>query len=82
MRIGMELVYDGIAKTFTLITEEAIEFLGPLTYAFHELQHRGFTASQSREAVLAAIFGNGLEVDLERIKKVAAKESAFYQACA
>lgn len=78
----MKLVYDCIAKAFTLVTEDDVEFLGPITYAVQELQQRGFTPSQAREGVLQAVFGNGLEVDLERIKKVAAtgKESAYYKA--
>lgn len=75
----MELIYDGISKTFTLSTDDEVIFLGPITYAQKELQHRGFTPSQAREAVLSAVFGNGLEVDLERIKKVATTESFFYK---
>jgi hypothetical protein len=80
----MYLYYDRISKMFTLDTceeEDQVVFLGPITNALVNLKSDkyGFTYSQAREAVLQAVFNMGDAVHLDVIKKIASKESAFFQ---
>jgi hypothetical protein len=74
----MYLYYDRISKTFTLETEESVEFLGPMTHALVKLREKGLTCSQAREAALQAVFNMGAPVNLDWIRKVATTDSAFF----
>lgn len=73
----MLLSYDKTVKVFTLETDDAVEFLGPITHAQAKLRHYGFSASQAREAVLQAVFNMGAPVNLEAVRRVAGKSAYF-----
>jgi hypothetical protein len=73
----MYLSYDRINKVFTLETDEAVEFLGPITHAQAKLRNYGFSASQAREAVLQAVFNGGAQVNIREVRRVANESSYF-----
>lgn len=73
----MYLYYDRIYKSFTLETDEAVEYLGPMTHALVKLREKGLTNSQAQEATLQAVFNMGSPVNLDWIRKVAA-ECSYY----
>lgn len=68
----MFLYHDRLSGSFTLETEDSVEFLGPMTHALRLLKTKyKLTDSQAREAVVRAYGLRGDAVDLENIKRIA-----------
>jgi hypothetical protein len=68
----MKLFYDRLVKMFTLLQDEVVIFLGPMTHSLLRLEHEfGLTNSQAREAVLRAMFNMGDSVCIDNVKRMA-----------
>jgi hypothetical protein len=68
----MKLFYDTMAKMFSLVKDDEVIFLGPMTHSLLRLQHEfELTQSQAREALLRAMFNNGDSVCIDNVKRMA-----------
>jgi len=58
------LVYDTASRSYTYVSDQGVQFLGPLANARATLEAMGMRSKHAREAVVQAFFGRGLSIDL------------------